>query len=124
MIEVHTKGTWGNIDSFFKRLKRKNYQDILDKYGMLGVEALSKATPVRTGLTAASWKYETEIGDREMRLTFHNTNIQKFVKVAIVVDQGHATARGGWVEGRHYIEPAILPVLEELKNKLWKEVME
>ena len=96
----------------------------LDKYGRMGVEALSKATPVDTGLTASSWYYEIESTDKETSITFYNSNIQNGIPIAIILQYGHGTGTGGWVEGRDYINPALRSVFDEIAEKAWKEVTE
>ena len=96
----------------------------LDKYGNQGVAALSSATPVDTGLTAASWYYEIEQKPGSTVITFCNSNIQNGIPIAIILQYGHATGNGGWVQGRDYINPALRPVFDKIAEKAWKEVTE
>ena len=95
---------------------------ILDKYGREGVEALSAATPVDSGKTASSWKYDIEHSSRGASISFSNTNINKGVNIAIILQYGHGTRNGGYVQGRDYINPAIQPVFDRIVNEAWKEV--
>ncbi len=94
----------------------------LDKYGREGVAALASATPVRTGKTAASWKYEIVNKNGTVRIIWKNTNIQNGVPIAVILQYGHATRNGGWVQGRDYINPAIQPVFDKIANEAWREV--
>lgn len=121
MIKVTQKGNFEKITSYLMRIKDKEFIKQLDVYGRRGVEALRNATPVDTGLTASSWYYEiTQHGDR-VTLAFHNSNVNKYVNVAIILQYGHGTGTGGWVEGRDYINPAIQPIFDQLAQEAWKE---
>ena len=95
---------------------------ILDKYGRAGVSALSSATPSESGKTANSWTYEIQNGGGGSRITFSNTNINNGVNIAIILQYGHGTGTGGWVEGRDYINPAMRPVFDNIADSVWKEI--
>ena len=84
--------------------------------------ALSSATPVRTGLTANSWYYEIEHQNGSVSITFNNSNVNKGVPIAIILQYGHGTRNGGWVQGRDYINPAIQPVFDRIAKEAWEEV--
>lgn len=94
----------------------------LDKYGRAGVAALSAATPKDSGETASSWEYEIKRTKTTVSIVFNNTNIQNGVPIAIILQYGHATNNGGYVEGVDYINPAIKPIFERIANDAWKEV--
>lgn len=94
----------------------------LDKFGKAGVEALALNTPVDTGKTANSWYYTIEINKNSAVISFNNSNIQNGVPIAIILQYGHGTRHGGWVEGRDYINPAIQPIFDQIVNDAWKEV--
>lgn len=94
----------------------------LDKYGKEGVAALSAATPVDSGETANSWTYKIEKKNGKVTIGFHNTNIQNGAPIAILLQYGHGTKNGGWVEGRDYINPAIQPIFDKIADSAWKEV--
>ena len=94
----------------------------LDKYGREGVAALASATPVDSGLTASSWYYEITNGNGSATITFLNSNVNKGVPIAIILQYGHGTGTGGWVEGRDYINPAIQPIFDRIANDAWREV--
>lgn len=110
-------------EKFFNRLLRRDYMDILPKYAQQGVDALSDATPKDTGLTAASWSYEIIQNADSISIFFNNSNVvDGYYNVAILLQFGHGTRNGGYVAGRDYINPAILPVLEKIAKNAWEEV--
>ena len=122
MIKVTQKGNFEKITTYLVRSKNEDILKNLDNFGRRGVEALRNATPVDTGLTAASWYYEiTQQGNRTT-LTFRNSNVNDYVNVAIILQYGHGTGTGGWVEGRDYINTAIQPLFDQLADEAWKEV--
>lgn len=122
MISFRQKGDFSKLTRYFERVKEKVKIGNLDKYGQEGVAALSSATPIRTGLTANSWYYKIEQSKDSVTLSFHNSNIQNGVPIAIILQYGHATRDGGWVEGRDYINPAIQPIFDRIAEEAWKEV--
>ena len=95
---------------------------VLDKYGKAGVEALEKATPKDTGTTAKSWRYVIVKEEGRYRIEFHNDNISDWANVAILIQYGHGTRNGGYVEGIDYINPALAPVFNDLASQAWEEV--
>ena len=86
------------------------------------MSALAAATPLESGKTASSWTYEIQNGASGSRITFSNTHINNGVNIAIILQYGHGTGTGGWVEGRDYINPAIRPVFDNIADAVWKEV--
>lgn len=122
MIEIVQKGDFSRVTGYLEKIKEGFRRGILDKYGKRGVEALSAATPVDTGLTAQSWSYKIQNTKGRASITFINSNVNKYVNIAIILDTGHGTGGGGWVQGRHYIAPAIQPIFDELAEEAWKEV--
>lgn len=121
-IGLRVKGNFAETTKFFEKLKQKQHLNFLEKYGKKGVAALSSATPVDTGLTAASWTYKVVRTDYSASLIFYNTNVQNGVPIAIILQYGHGTRNGGYVQGRDYINPAIQPVFDEMAKKAWEEV--
>ncbi len=122
MIRFEHKGDFSKTSKFLKNASKTNYLDVLDKYAREGVAALSSVTPVETGLTARSWYYKiTKRGDTTT-ISFNNSNIQNGVPIAIILQYGHGTRNGGWVQGRDYINPAIQPVFDKIVDNAWKEV--
>lgn len=122
MITFNQKGDFSNIEKSLSKMKQGVRQELLNKYGQMGVNALSSATPVASGLTSASWSYEIQNGTNGSSITFLNSNINKGVNIALILQYGHGTGTGGWVQGRDYINPAIKPVFDQLAEEAWKEV--
>lgn len=122
MITFTQKGDFSKLDSYLNNLKGLFGRSDLDKYGKMGVEALSSATPYDSGNTAGSWYYKINRNGNQVSLEFCNSNVNKGVQIAIILQYGHGTGTGGWIEGRDYINPSIQPVFDEIVNELWKEV--
>ena len=124
MIRFRQKGDFSNLNRFFEKAKNVIKIGELDKYGREGVAALASATPVDSGLTADSWYYEIERGNSFTRIVFLNSHVNKGVPIAIIIQYGHGTGTGGYVQGRDYINPAIQPLFDTIANNAWKEVTE
>ena len=122
MITFRQSGDFSKTMRFLERAKQVVHISDLDRYGRAGVAALKSATPVDTGLTADSWYYEIKNRNGTVEITFNNSNIQNGVPIAIILQYGHATRNGGWVQGRDYINPAIQPIFDEIVKSAWKEV--
>ena len=122
MIKVKQKGNFLKTERYFKRVKKGVNIRSLEKYARRGVDALASATPVDTGLTARSWYYKITDRNGIVTISFNNSNIQNGVPIAIILQYGHGTRNGGWVEGRDYINPAIRSVFDDLTKEAWKEV--
>ena len=122
MITFRHKGDFSKLTRFLEKAKETVRLGDLDKYGREGVAALASATPVDSGLTANSWYYEIENKNGRATISFHNSNIQNGVPIAIILQYGHGTGNGGWVEGRDYINPAIQPIFDKIVNNAWREV--
>ena len=122
MITFRQKGDFSKLTRYLERAKEVIKLGDLDKYGQEGVDALSSATPVDSGLTASSWHYKIENKNGSATISFYNSNVNNGVPIAIILQYGHGTSTGGWVEGRDYINPAILPIFEKIANDAWEEV--
>ena len=122
MITFRHKGNFSKTTRFLERAKEAIHLGVLDKYGREGVVALSSATPIESGLTASSWYYEIDNKNGSVSINFYNSNINKGVPIAIILQYGHGTGTGGWVQGRDYINPAIQPVFDKMVNEAWREV--
>ena len=122
MIRFRHKGDFSKTKNFLDRAKKAIQLIDLDKYGREGVAALASATPIDSGLTASSWYYTISNKNRYVKLTFFNSNIQNGVPIAIILQYGHGTRNGGWVQGRDYINPVIQPIFDKIANDAWKEV--
>lgn len=124
MIKFKQKGDFFKLTKFLEKTKEAVKLEDLDRFGKAGVSALASATPVETGLTANSWYYKIERDNGSATISFHNSNIQNGVPIAIILQYGHGTRNGGWVQGRDYINPAIQPIFDQIANEAWKEVTE
>ena len=122
MISFEQKGDFSKLNSFLEKAKEGVDLGVLNKYGKQGVELLTKATPVDTGLTASSWSYEIVRSNGSVTLNFNNTNIQNGCPIAIVLQYGHGTKEGGWVEGIDYINPVIQPLFKKIADDAWKGI--
>lgn len=125
-IKISSYGTLDKTIDFLSGIKQRKWMKILKGYGEKGVEALSEATPKKTGKTAASWSYDIKIDSQGARLIFSNSNLSKGTTgppVVVLLYYGHATARGGYVPPNDFITPAIRPIFDEIAEKAWKELM-
>ena len=122
MIRFRQKGDFSKLTRFLERAKEAVRVGDLDKYGREGVAALASATPVDSGQTANSWYYKIVNKNGSATITFYNSNIQNGVPIAIILQYGHGTRNGGWVQGRDYINPVIQPIFDKIVNEAWREV--
>jgi hypothetical protein len=122
MISFTQKGSFKNTERYLSKLKKAELFAVLNKYGSRGVNILSNATPVESGLTAGSWSYTIVQRPGYYSIRWHNSHIVKGIPIAIILQYGHGTGTGGYVQGRDYINPAVRPMFEEMVNEAWKEV--
>ena len=122
MISFRQKGDFSKLTKYFERVKEAAKIGVLDKYGREGVAALASATPVESGKTANSWYYEIKRQNGSVSLEFNNSNINQGVPIAVILQYGHGTGTGGWVQGRDYINPVIRPIFDKIAEDAWKEV--
>jgi len=122
MISFRQKGDFSKLRKYLEKMRQAVDMSILDKYGREGVAALESVTPKDTGLTASSWAYKIVRQGSSIAIEFHNSNIQNGVPIAIILQLGHGTNNGGWVEGRDYINPVIQPLFDKIANDVWREV--
>lgn len=121
-IKITQKGDFKQTEKYLKKSMGLDYRSVLEKYAREGVNALSAATPVESGETAMSWDYEIERKGSSISIIWKNHNINQGVNIAVILQYGHATRNGGWVEGRDYINPALRPIFDALAEAAWKEV--
>ena len=121
-IEITQRGSFDHTEQYLRHLSQDNLFATLSKYGSLGVSALSNATPVRSGLTANSWYYEIVQRKGYYSIRWHNRNIHEGKPIAILIQYGHGTGTGGYVQGRDYIMPAIRHIFDQMAADAWKEV--
>lgn len=122
MITINQKGNFEKLTKYLIKNRIVKIDPILQKYGSQGVAALQAATPKDTGLTASSWYYEIERSSGSVSIAFYNSNIQNGIPIAIILQLGHGTGTGGWVQGRDYINPALQPIFDNIAEQAWKEV--
>lgn len=122
MIKFRHKGDFSKLSTYLEKVKKTVRLSTLDNYGRQGVAALKSATPIDTGKTADSWYYKITNENGSIKISFHNSNINDGVPIAIILQYGHGTRNGGWVEGRDYINPAIQPIFDKITDEAWKEV--
>lgn len=124
MITFRHQGDFSKTKRFLERINKRCgiSRRLLEKYGRQGVAALASATPVDSGLTAASWYYEIIETNDTVTITFNNSNIQNGVPIAVIIQYGHGTGTGGYVQGRDYINPAVRPVFDRMVEEAWREV--
>ena len=122
MITFRQKGDFSKLNNFLEKSKDLVSDGILNKCGREGVAALSSKTPVDTGLTAGSWYYKIQKSKGKISINFYNRHVVDGVPIAVILQYGHATNNGGWVEGIHYIDPAIRPIFDKIVKEAWRGV--
>lgn len=122
MIQFSQKGDFSKVLKYLNGLKSRKYRDILERYAKEGVEALRSNTPVDSGITADSWDYEIKMTKKGFSINWTNSNVVDGVPIVILLQYGHATRSGSFVEGRDFINPAMKPIFDEIVESLWKEV--
>ena len=123
LIRITTKGDFNNTFRFLNKMSKFQINKILEKYGQMGVEALRSATPVDSGWTAESWGYEVSIRKEGATIHWTNTNQNKGVYIAVILQYGHGTGTGEYDQGVDYINPAIRPVFDKIAEEAWMEVV-
>ncbi len=124
MIKFKQKGDFSKVSRYLGQIKEPIKSAVLDKYGEEGVKALKSATPVKTGKTAESWYYEVTNCKGIATISFCNSNIQNGVLIAIILQYGHGSRNGSYIEGINFIDPAIRPLFKKIEAKCWREVTE
>lgn len=121
-VKFEVSGGFTKTERFLNRMKRHEYLNVLDEFGRDGVQALRNATPVDSGATAEAWDYEIKRTRNYTEIVWTNSNINDGVPIAVILQYGHGTGTGGYVQGRDYINPAIRPVFDKIAEKAWKVV--
>ena len=121
-VNFEVSGGFTKTERFLNRMKRREYLNVLDEFGRDGVQALRNATPVDSGATAEAWDYEIKRTRDCTEIVWINSNINDGVPIAVILQYGHGTGTGGYVQGRDYINPAIRPVFDKIAEKAWKVV--
>lgn len=123
-VTIKHVGDFKKTEKFFNTIKSRGYLNALERYGEVGVRALSAATPKRSGTTASMWNYEIERNANTTRISWFNENENRGVNIAVIIQHGHGTGTGGWVEGIDYINPAMRPIFDTIADNVWKEVQD
>lgn len=123
MIKITQKGDFSRTKRWLNILLKRQYLLVAERYAKKGLEALREATPKDTGRTAESWDYVIKSDKERTSITFINTHVENGVNIAIILDYGHGTRNGGYVQGRNYINPTIQPIFDELADAAWEEVI-
>lgn len=123
MIKLTSKGDFNNTFRFLKKMSTFKVEKILHKYGKMGVSALASATPTDTGKTADCWEYEVVVEQGRVTIHWSNSNQNKGVYIAVILQYGHGTGTGGYVQGIDYINPAIRPIFDKIVEEAWAEVV-
>lgn len=121
-VKFEASGGFTKTERFLNRMKRREYLNVLDEFGRDGVQALRNATPVDSGATAEAWDYEIKRTRNYIEIVWTNSNINDGVPIAVILQYGHGTGTGGYVQGRDYINPAIRPIFDKIAEKAWKVV--
>lgn len=122
MITITQKGSFNRVDRYLRKLSKLELEQVLNKYGNLGVNALSNATPLETGLTAHSWYFDTVARPGYYSIRWYNSHVEDGVPIAVILQYGHGTRTGGYVQGRDYIMPAMRPIFDQIAAEAWREV--
>ena len=121
-VVITQKGSFSKTFKFLQKIQSKWFYRRLQKYGQMGVDVLREATPKRTGKTSESWGYEIKITEDSASIIWTNTNVNDWANVAVLIQYGHATRNGGYVQGIDYINPAMKPVFDKIADSIWLEV--
>lgn len=122
MVTIRHKGDLSKTYNFLKKAVSGDFVKKLEMYGQQGVQALASNTPVDTGLTANSWYYKITKTRNSISISWLNSNVVNGVPIAIILQYGHGTRTGGWVQGRDYINPVIQPIFDKILEDAWREV--
>lgn len=122
LIDITSEGSFDNTDAFLEKMERLDLHAQLVRSAMDGLAALRAATPVDTGTTSESWGFEVLKKGDDYIIQWLNTNVNKGVTIAIILQYGHGTGTGGYVAGRDYINPAMRPVFDRIAEDVWKVV--
>ncbi len=122
MFTFTQKGSFDNTEKYLTRLQKLKINDVLNKYGSMGVNALSNATPTESGVTAASWSYTIEQRNGYYSIRWHNSHVENGIPIVVLLQYGHGTRTGGYVQGRDFIMPAIQPIFDQIAADVWREV--
>lgn len=121
-FRVSHRGNFRNLERFLGKVSTLDISVALHKFGVLGVNALESGTPEDTGYTAGSWSYQVEVSRGRYSISWHNSHIVDGVPIVILLQFGHGTGTGGYVQGRDFINPALKPIFDQIATGVWNEV--
>lgn len=122
MFSFSSTGDWSKTVAFLQKMQKLNVDVVLNSAGAKGVAALGRATPKESGLAASSWTYEIKKTSSGIEIGWKNTDVENGFKVALMIQYGHGTGTGGYIQGRDYINPAMRPIFDEIAETVWKAV--
>ena len=124
MIKVTNRGSFTRAQTFLQRMRNREQFRALEKYGPIGVNVLSQATPVESSITANAWYYEIVNRPGYFAIHWYNSHVEDpgRISIAAILQYGHATRTGGYVQGRDYINPAMRPIFDQMVTDMWREV--
>lgn len=123
-ISFSQKGNWDKTDKWLRKHQKISLREILEPYGEIGLQALRNATPVKTGKTRDSWYYTIDTSTPgRLTINWCNSNINEGVNIAVIIQYGHGTRGGTYIEGTDYINPVMKPIFDSLSNRAFKEVV-
>lgn len=123
MVSIKTKGDFKNFEKFVLKMTKRDYEQIIERYARMGVKALQEATPIDSGETANSWDYEIHYTKGKTKIVWTNSNVTKNgTPIAILIQYGHYSKNGTFVQGRDFINPALRSIFAKLAEDIWKEV--
>lgn len=122
MFTIKASGNFKKTDAFLSRMRKREMFRTLDRFGREGVAALASATPVDSALSANSWSYEVRVSNRSASISWTNSNTVNGTPIVILLQYGHGTGTGGYVQGRDFINPSLAPIFNRIADSVWKEV--
>lgn len=122
MVSFSSSGDWSKTQRWLASIQRGQFFRALEQYAQRGTDALKSATPVDSGLTSESWQHRVQAGPGSAKITWTNSNIHEGVNIAVILQFGHGTGTGGYVQGRDYINPAMQPIFDQIANDVWRAV--
>lgn len=122
MLSFTQKGDFKNLSRFLKITSQQKIYDPVERLARTGQEALARYTPKDSGITSDSWGYEIERDGKKVSIQWFNRNVNQGHNIAILLQYGHGTGTGGYVQGRDYINPTMKPIFDYIADAVWKEV--
>lgn len=122
MISATSKGSFKNAEAYLTRILKLDFRSVIESAAQEGVKALQAATPRDSGIAAESWGVKVVIFKGGARITWTNSDVENGFPVVIMLQYGHGTGTGGYVQGKDFINPAMKPVFDHIAETVWKAV--